>query len=62
MMFKIPVIDHVMSGEAWLVCSHNARAQTSLAATMDLDELHLLSQLTVGVLSHHAAVCANLRG
>ncbi len=60
MTFKIPEIDHMMSGEAWLVCSCNTRAQTSLAVTMDLDELSLLAQLTVGVLLHHAAVCTNL--
>jgi hypothetical protein len=30
-------------------------------ATMDFEELNLLVQLTVGVLSHHAATCTCLR-
>jgi hypothetical protein len=39
-----------------------ARVQVRHAAIMDLDEFSLLAQLTVGVLSHHAAACANFIG
>ena len=54
-------MDHVTSGDAWLTWMRRARARTRRDATIDLDELSLLDQLTVGVLSHHAAACANLR-
>jgi hypothetical protein len=55
-LLRTPAIDHVCNGDAWFVCSLTANARTSRAATIDLDELILLAQLTVGVLSHHAAV------
>jgi hypothetical protein len=55
-MLRTPAIDHVISDDACFVCRCIARAQTSLAATMDLDELNLFAQLMVGVLYHQAAV------
>lgn len=61
-MFRTPAMDQVWRGDAWFVCSLIASARTSLAATIDLDELSLLAQLTVGVLSHQAAACANCIG
>ena len=62
MIFFTPAIDQVIRGDAWLICKRIARARTSRAATMDLDELILLAQLTVGVLSHHAAAWESFSG
>jgi hypothetical protein len=55
-LLRTPAINHVCNGDAWFLCSLTANARTSHAATFDLDELILLAQPTVGVLSHHAAV------
>jgi hypothetical protein len=62
-------MDTDISGEASFAWMQRARALARRLATMDLDELSLLVQLTVGVLLHHAAMrtcrrqarCSNTR-
>ena len=53
--FLTPAMDTEMSGEASLAWMRIAKARVSRLAMVDLDELSLFVQLTVGVLSHHAA-------
>jgi hypothetical protein len=54
---SIPVIETETSGEASFSWMRSAKARVRLPATIDRDGLSLSVQLTVGVLSHHAATC-----
>jgi len=54
-MFSVPAMENEIKGEASLAWSRMASARVSRPATLDRDELNLFVQLTVGVLSHHAA-------
>jgi len=60
MTFSVPAMDTVINGDASFTWMWRDRARMSRAATHDLDELSLFAQLTVGVLSHHAATCTCL--
>jgi hypothetical protein len=53
--FLMPAMEMEIRGEASLACMRIANARARRPATADLEELSLFVQLTVGVLSHHAA-------
>jgi hypothetical protein len=54
-VFCVPAMDTDISGDASLAWSRMASARVSRPATLEREELSLLVQLTVGVLSHQAA-------
>jgi hypothetical protein len=54
-VFLMPAMETDTRGDASLAWMRRASARVRRPATLDLDELSLLVQLTVGVLSHHAA-------
>ena len=54
-LLSTPAMDTEINGDASFAWMRNARARTSRPATREREELSLLVQLTVGVLSHHAA-------
>jgi hypothetical protein len=54
-VFLVPAMETDTRGEASLAWMRMARARVRRPATLDWEELSLLVQLTVGVLSHHAA-------
>jgi hypothetical protein len=54
-VLSVPAMETDIRGEASLAWSRMASARVSRPATLDRDELSLLVQLTVGVLSHQAA-------
>ena len=56
-----PAMDTEINGDASLAWMRMARARVSRPAICEREELSLLVQLTVGVLSHHAATCTCLR-
>jgi hypothetical protein len=53
-VFLVPAMETDTRGEASLAWMRRARARVRRPATLDREELSLLVQLTVGVLSHHA--------
>jgi hypothetical protein len=57
MRLSTPAMDTDIRGEASLAWMRSANALVSRPAIRDREELSLLVQLTVGVLSHHAATC-----
>jgi hypothetical protein len=54
---SIPEIETKTSGEASFSWMRSAKARVRRPAMIDRNELSLFVQLTVGVLSHHAATC-----
>lgn len=60
-LLSVPAMETETSGEASLTWIRMASARTKRPATHDREELSLLVQLTVGVLSHHAATWTCLR-
>ena len=57
-----PAMDREVSGDASLTWMHMASARVRWPVIGEHDALSLLVQLTVGVLSHHAATCTCHRG
>jgi hypothetical protein len=54
-VLSTPAMESEIRGEASLAWMRRASARVSLLATIDRELLNLFVQLTVGVLSHHAA-------
>ena len=57
MRLSMPAIETEIEGEASLTWMRMARALVRRPAMTEREELSLFVQLTVGVLSHHAATC-----
>jgi hypothetical protein len=61
MSFRQPWMETVTSGEAWLTLIRIMRARTRRWPMRERLEVMRRAQLTVDVLSHHAATCSCLR-
>jgi hypothetical protein len=60
-LLRMPAMETVTSGEASLTLMRIMRARTRRWPIFDLLEVMRRAQLTVEVLSHHAATCSCLR-